>query len=150
MANTVFVLGAGRMELVATRDVAESNLVDSVILGDIETSEAERLCKELFEHDYPSLFAQTFPGLRHVVAAINWDSRPHQHRVRFDTIGISGPFHAFDFWHRQYLGLLDDELPITSIPPHGCALFSLVPDAHSPLLVSSMLHMAQGGLEVTH
>jgi saccharopine dehydrogenase-like NADP-dependent oxidoreductase len=47
MANTVFVLGAGRMGLVAARDVAESDLVDNVILGDIETSGAERLCKEL-------------------------------------------------------------------------------------------------------
>jgi saccharopine dehydrogenase-like NADP-dependent oxidoreductase len=47
MTGTVFVLGAGRMGLVAARDLAQSDLVDSVILGDIETSGAERLCKEL-------------------------------------------------------------------------------------------------------
>jgi saccharopine dehydrogenase (NAD+, L-lysine-forming) len=47
MTGTVFVLGAGRMGLVAARDLAKSDLVDSVILGDIETSGAERLRKEL-------------------------------------------------------------------------------------------------------
>jgi hypothetical protein len=85
-----------------------------------------------------------------VVAVINWDSHPRLRRVSFDSIGISGPFHVFDFWHQQYLGLRDNELPATSIPPHGCALFSLVPDAQGPVLLSSTLHMSQGGLELTH
>jgi alpha-galactosidase len=102
---------------------------------------------DLFEHELPSLFVQRFPGLRYVVAVINWDSHPRLRRVSFDSLGISGPFHVFDFWHQQYLGLLDTELPATPIPKHGCALFSLVPNAEAPVLVSSTLHMAQGGLE---
>jgi len=103
---------------------------------------------DLFECDYPSLFLQSFPRSRYVAAMINWDSHPCVHSVTFDTLDISGPLHVFDFWHRRYLGLLDDGLPATSIPPHGCALFSLVPDADGPMLLSSTLHMAQGGLEV--
>jgi len=105
---------------------------------------------DLFEHDYPSLFLQRFPGMRYVLAVINWDSHPRLHRVSLAALGISGAFHVFDFWHQQYLGLLNDELPVTSIPPHGCVLFSIVPDAQGPVLVSSTLHMAQGGLEVKH
>ena len=47
MANTVFVLGGGRTGLVAVRDLIQSNVVDHVIIGDIETSKAEKLAKEL-------------------------------------------------------------------------------------------------------
>lgn len=47
MTNTAFVLGAGRMGIVAARDLAESNLLGNIVLGDIETSAAERLREEL-------------------------------------------------------------------------------------------------------
>jgi saccharopine dehydrogenase-like NADP-dependent oxidoreductase len=50
MANTVFVLGGGRTGSIAVRDLTESNVVDSVIVGDIETSRAEKLVKELGSH----------------------------------------------------------------------------------------------------
>jgi hypothetical protein len=105
---------------------------------------------DIFENELPSLFVQKFHGSRYVLAVINWDSHPSERRVSFDSLGISGPFHVFDFWHQQYLGVQKDELPASSIPKHGCALFSLVPDAEGPVLVSSTLHMAQGGLELTN
>ncbi len=47
MTNRVFVLGGGRMGLVAARDLVESNLVDAVVIGDIDLSRAEGLAKEI-------------------------------------------------------------------------------------------------------
>ncbi len=47
MTNKVFVLGGGRMGLVAARDLVESNLVDSVVIGDVDLSRAEGLAKEI-------------------------------------------------------------------------------------------------------
>ncbi len=47
MTNRVFVLGGGRMGLVAARDLVESNLIDSVVIGDVDLSRAERLAKEI-------------------------------------------------------------------------------------------------------
>lgn len=47
MTSRVFVLGGGRMGLVAARDLVESKLVDSVVIGDVDLSRAERLAKEI-------------------------------------------------------------------------------------------------------
>ena len=47
MTNKVFVLGGGRMGLVAARDLVESKLVDSVVIGDVDLSRAEALAKEI-------------------------------------------------------------------------------------------------------
>ncbi len=45
--NTVFVLGGGRTGLTAVKDLVASGLVERVVVGDIETSRAERLAAEL-------------------------------------------------------------------------------------------------------
>lgn len=45
--STVFVLGGGRTGLTAVRDLAASGLVKQIIIGDVETSRAEKLAAEL-------------------------------------------------------------------------------------------------------
>ncbi len=45
--RTVFVLGGGRIGLTAVRDLLSSALVDRVVVGDIETSRADKLKAEL-------------------------------------------------------------------------------------------------------
>ncbi len=47
MTNAVFVLGGGRMGLVAARDLAESEDVDQVIVGDVDLSKAEKLARDI-------------------------------------------------------------------------------------------------------
>ncbi len=46
-ASTVFVLGGGRIGLTAVRDLVRSGPVERVLVGDIETSRAEKLAAEL-------------------------------------------------------------------------------------------------------
>ena len=43
MGHTVFVLGGGRMGLVAVRDLIRSPQIDSVTIGDFDTSRAQDL-----------------------------------------------------------------------------------------------------------
>src|SRR5208337_5038970 len=43
MGHTVFVLGGGRMGLVAVRDLIRSPQIDSVTIGDFDTSRAQNL-----------------------------------------------------------------------------------------------------------
>lgn len=45
--NAVFILGGGRVGLTAARDLAASNPAERVIIGDLETSKAEKLATEL-------------------------------------------------------------------------------------------------------
>ncbi len=46
MADTVFVLGAGRMGSAAVRDLIESDVVEHIVVGDLETTKAEKLAAE--------------------------------------------------------------------------------------------------------
>jgi hypothetical protein len=66
----------------------------------------------------------------------------------FRMLGRRGPFHGFDFWDNQPLGLLQDGIPPRSVDPGGCRVIGLTPPSDRAQVVGSSLHIGMGTLEV--
>jgi hypothetical protein len=66
----------------------------------------------------------------------------------FQVLGRRGPFHGFDFWENQPLGLLHDGIPARGVPPGGCRVVGLTPPSDRVQVVGSSLHIGMGTLEV--
>jgi hypothetical protein len=66
----------------------------------------------------------------------------------FRVLGRRGPFHGFDFWENQPLGLLHDGIPVRGVEPGGCRVIGLTPPSDRVQVVGSSLHIGMGTLEV--
>jgi hypothetical protein len=62
--------------------------------------------------------------------------------------GLGERFHAWSFWDRQYLGLVDRSFAAKALPPRGPALLRLTAAGDGPTLVGSDLHIAMGSAEI--
>jgi hypothetical protein len=78
-----------------------------------------------------------------LLAAFNWDDASSEETVDLPE----GARHVFDLWEEEYLGLREGLLTLP-VPPHGCRLLRLTPDAGRPQVVGSTLHILQGALEI--
>jgi hypothetical protein len=66
----------------------------------------------------------------------------------FRALGLRGPFHGFDFWENQPLGLLHDGIPGRRVEAGGCRVVGLTPPSDRAQVIGSSLHIGMGTLEV--
>jgi len=78
----------------------------------------------------------------------NPDPEPADLALPFRALGHRGPFHGFDFWENQPLGLLHDGIPARRVEPGGCRVVGLTPPSDRAQVVGSSLHIGMGTLEV--
>jgi hypothetical protein len=99
-------------------------------------------CAQIFD-----LFVQTSWDNWHVLTLINWEEQPKRYNLPLSKIGVGGFQEVFEFWNQRYLGLKDDKLEVT-IPPRSCRVFCIRPQRSTPWLLSTDLHVTQGGIEL--
>ena len=85
-----------------------------------------------------------------VAAFFNLEEEPQA--FRFDPLAWnmpgSSPFHVFDLWSGEYLGLQEGSLPLSPTPAHGVKLLSIHADRGRPQVVGSTLHLLGGAVEL--
>jgi len=87
-------------------------------------------------------------GGRLAVLLLNPEAKPTDLALPFRALGLRGPFHGFDFWENQPLGLLDDGVPARGVDPGGCRVIGLTPPSDRAQVIGSSLHIGMGTLEV--
>jgi len=98
---------------------------------------------DLFETtDLPALLRLDLPT-HTLLAVFNWDDASGEREVPLPN----GSWHVFELWDEDYIGLKSGPV-LLPVPPHGCRLLRLTPDAGRPQVVGSTLHILQGALEI--
>ena len=110
------------------------------------------LAVDLFEHEYPSVFAARFDAAlpRTVAAAVNWKDESGRVTVDFGAMGLSADaeYLVYNFWDKKFLGVLNTDITFFRMPAHGCKLLSLVEYREEPAVLGTDLHITCGGLEL--
>ncbi len=84
-----------------------------------------------------------------LVALLNWDDRPCTTRVSLSALGLpSRAHHVYDYWRRQYGGIVRDEITVQPHHAHEAVLLLLKPVSERPQLLTSTFHVTQGAVEV--
>jgi hypothetical protein len=87
----------------------------------------------------------------HVIAIINWDDRARDVVFNLMTLGMrKQAYLVFDFWENRFLGIHDHEIVFKKVPPHATKLLSVRTFLEHPQLMSTDLHLTQGGVEIGH
>jgi hypothetical protein len=87
-------------------------------------------------------------GGRLAVLLFNSEAKRADLALPFRLLGLPGPFHGFDFWENQSLGLLNDGIPARGVDPGGCRVIGLTPPSNRAQVIGSSLHIGMGTLEV--
>ncbi len=109
---------------------------------------------DLFENQIPRCFLLHIDkdyGNSYVVGVFNWEDRVAEGNLSLEKLGIEqgGAYHVFDFWEKKYLGtIIDDEITLPNMPPHSAKLLAIRPIQDIPQLLSTSLHITQGGMEI--
>jgi hypothetical protein len=108
---------------------------------------------DLFTSPLPSLLdlsVSTAWDAWHVVGVINWTDEPRECTLEFARLmpAPSGPQRVYEFWERQDLGGHVERLPLT-LPPRSARLLRIAPERPHPWLLTSEMHLTQGGVEVS-
>jgi len=79
-----------------------------------------------------------------LAAVFNFQTDPRDLRLSLTELGLSGFWHAFDFWEKRYLGAFAESIDLGKVGPHGVRYLRLVRSAESPRLLGTDLHMGMG------
>jgi hypothetical protein len=85
---------------------------------------------------------------RLAVLLLNPGAEPADLALPFRLLSHGGPFHGFDFWENEPLGLLHDGIPARGVDPGGCRVVGLTPPSDRVQVIGSSLHIGMGTLEV--
>jgi alpha-galactosidase len=85
-----------------------------------------------------------------LVGLLNWDDSPKDIELEFSRLELKNNqfYHVFSFWDERYLGRIKDKVTIKGIAAHSASLLSLREVGSIPQLVSSNIHVTQGGPEI--
>jgi hypothetical protein len=87
-------------------------------------------------------------GGRLAVLLLNTEEKHAELGLAFRALDLRGPFHGFDFWENEPLGLLQQGIPPRRVAPGGCRVIGLTPVSDRLQIVGSSLHIGMGTLEV--
>jgi len=85
---------------------------------------------------------------RLAVLLLNPGAEPADLALPFRVLGRRGPFHGFDFWENEPLGLLQDGIPARGVDSGGCRVVGLTPPSDRVQVIGSSLHIGMGTLEI--
>jgi alpha-galactosidase len=107
---------------------------------------------DLFDREMPRLFLLPVErdwGHWWVAGVVNWDDHTTETRVHLDDLGLpSGRYHVFHYWHRRYLGVVDDVVTIQQHEPHETVVLLFKPVTARPDLLTTTFHVCQGLAEI--
>jgi alpha-galactosidase len=83
-------------------------------------------------------------GTHRLLAVFNWADE----RAQIEAPLPPGPWHVFEFWELEYVGLREGWIQLQA-PPHGCRLLRLTPDLGRPQVIGSTFHITQGAAEIS-
>jgi alpha-galactosidase len=114
---------------------------------------------DLFEHELPELFVLPLdaewaidpdghPPL--LVGALNWSEKTRQTDIDLETLGLDSrcEYHAYNYWHRRYLGTVRGHIRIARHQPHETRVLLFKPVSDRTELLTTTFHLAQGLCEV--
>ena len=108
---------------------------------------------DLYPKDHASILDARFTrpwGEWDVVGLFNDSDLPLTRRLDLAQLGIDAAgaqYAVYDFWAKQYLGLIDNLIPL-EIHPHGCRVVCLRKVEGTPQVLSTSRHISQGGVEI--
>ncbi|MHB8894515.1 MAG: alpha-galactosidase [Candidatus Geothermincolia bacterium] len=107
---------------------------------------------DLWEREVPELLMSKMSdagGSYRLLLAVNWFDKERDLTIRLAALGLSGRWHACEFWSGEYLGEVGESFTATGVPPHGCALVRLTEATDAPRLIGSNVNLSQGASEMT-
>ena len=106
------------------------------------------VAQEAADPEFFTLHCQKFGESWTVVSHHAWKDTSAK-SVPFGDFGlVKGRYHAFDFWHQKYLGVVDAKLPLEALKEGHCQVISLRPVLDRPQVLSTERHISQGAFEL--
>jgi hypothetical protein len=107
---------------------------------------------DLFSHDHPRIWdlkVDVAWGNWDVVGLFNYEKQAVTIRVDFADLGLRTgiPYLAWEFWEQQFLGIHSQHIEV-AVPARNVRLVLLKELPRRPTLLSTTLHLSQGGVEV--
>jgi len=86
---------------------------------------------------------------REAVGLFNFDRKPAI-TVDWAELGLSGRYEAWEFFEKQYLGVIDTAMPLAfPIPFPAARLLMLTPVSDMPQVIATSFHITGGAVELT-
>lgn len=108
---------------------------------------------DLYEEPFPRIWClpvSTPYETWYLAAIFNWND--HEDDVYFKLDALESPeskdFLVHDFWMRQYLGKVSQNVNLLNIPPRSAKLFCLREEQDVPQLLATDMHYTQGGADI--
>jgi len=95
------------------------------------------------EKNEPTIFESTCNGKR-FIHVYNFDET-----YRDETkVNLGGKYHVYDYWHEEYIGILDGEMTVRDLAPRSCRLYWLTPVEADYQIVGATANIAQIGISM--
>ena len=108
---------------------------------------------DLYEEPFPRIWClpvSTPHETWYLAAIFNWND--HEDDVYFKLDALESPeskdFLVHDFWMRQYLGKVSQNVNLLNIPPRSAKLFCFREEQDVPQLLATDMHYTQGGADI--
>lgn len=108
---------------------------------------------DLYDEPFPriwSLPVSTPHETWHLAAIFNWNDHEDDAYFELEALGIpeSKEFLVHDFWMRQYLGKVSQNVNLLNIPPRSVKLLCFREEQDVPQLLATDMHYTQGNVEI--
>ena len=108
---------------------------------------------DLYDEPFPriwSLPVSTPHETWHLAAIFNWNDHEDDAYFELEALGLpeSKEFLVHDFWMRQYLGRVSQNVNLLNIPPRSVKLLCFREEQDVPQLLATDMHYTQGSVEI--
>ena len=108
---------------------------------------------DLYKEPFPKIWSLPISTPRedwYLAAVFNWDDYEDDAYFELDALGLpeSKEFLVHDFWMRQYLGKVSENVTLLNIPPRSAKLLCFREEQDIPQLLATDMHYTQGGVEI--
>jgi len=85
----------------------------------------------------------------HVIAFFNFSDSVKDLTCKLSSLGMrKKEYLVYEFWTDTFLGISSDSIMLNDVPPHGTRLLCVRALVGHPQLLSTDLHISQGGMEI--
>lgn len=108
---------------------------------------------DLYEEPFPRIWClpiSTPHETWYLAAIFNWNDHEDDVYFNLDALGSleSKDFLVHDFWMRQYLGKVSENVNLLNIPPRSAKLLCFREEQDVPQLLATDMHYTQGGADI--
>ncbi len=108
---------------------------------------------DLYEEPFPRIWClpvSTPHETWYLAAIFNWNDHEDDVYFSLDALGPleSKDFLVHDFWMRQYLGKVSENVNLLNIPPRSAKLLCFREEKDVPQLLATDMHYTQGGADI--